>query len=146
MHQDVLEIPHGISVHFQCLHDHPPNNEYVVLQLHRQAQGTSLLWCLIFPHLPDCVCRATHYLKLHVHRQSLRHAFALRWWWLSLSQSVLLFLLQAPDDQPEPAFLAELHWFHVVWYRLLFLIYLGLAFTLWIKDMFITRRPSVFDL
>ena len=27
-----------------------------------------------------------------------------------------------------------------------FLIYLGLAFTLWIKDMFITRRPSVFDL
>ena len=24
-----------------------------------------------------------------------------------------------------------------------FLIYLGLAFTLWIKDMFITRRPSV---
>jgi phage shock protein PspC (stress-responsive transcriptional regulator) len=27
-----------------------------------------------------------------------------------------------------------------------FLIYLGLAFTLWIKDMFITRRPNVFDL
>ncbi|MCJ8498794.1 PspC family transcriptional regulator [Chryseobacterium salipaludis] len=27
-----------------------------------------------------------------------------------------------------------------------FLIYLGLAFTLWIKDMFITRRPGVFDL
>ena len=27
-----------------------------------------------------------------------------------------------------------------------FLIYLGLAFTLWIKDMFVTRRPSVFDL
>ena len=27
-----------------------------------------------------------------------------------------------------------------------FLIYLGLAFMLWIKDMFITRRPSVFDL
>lgn len=27
-----------------------------------------------------------------------------------------------------------------------FLIYLGLAFTLWIKDIFITRRPSVFDL
>lgn len=27
-----------------------------------------------------------------------------------------------------------------------FLIYLGLAFILWIKDIFITRRPSVFDL
>jgi phage shock protein PspC (stress-responsive transcriptional regulator) len=27
-----------------------------------------------------------------------------------------------------------------------FLIYLGLAFTLWIKDIFITRRPNVFDL
>lgn len=27
-----------------------------------------------------------------------------------------------------------------------FLIYLGLAFTLWIKDMFIIRRPNVFDL
>lgn len=27
-----------------------------------------------------------------------------------------------------------------------FLIYLGMAFTLWIKDMFITRRPNVFDL
>ncbi|MEC5157657.1 PspC family transcriptional regulator [Chryseobacterium sp. MP_3.2] len=27
-----------------------------------------------------------------------------------------------------------------------FIIYLTLAFTLWIKDMFITRRPSVFDL
>ena len=27
-----------------------------------------------------------------------------------------------------------------------FLIYLGLAFSLWIKDMFIIRRPSVFDL
>ena len=27
-----------------------------------------------------------------------------------------------------------------------FLIYLGLAFTLCIKDMFITRRPNVFDL
>lgn len=27
-----------------------------------------------------------------------------------------------------------------------FLIYLGLAFTLWIKDMFIIRRPGVFDL
>ncbi|SEF92592.1 phage shock protein C (PspC) family protein [Halpernia humi] len=27
-----------------------------------------------------------------------------------------------------------------------FLIYLGLAFMLWIKDMFILRRPNVFDL
>ncbi len=27
-----------------------------------------------------------------------------------------------------------------------FLFYLGLAFTLWIKDMFILRRPNVFDL
>jgi len=27
-----------------------------------------------------------------------------------------------------------------------FLIYLGMAFSLWIKDMFIIRRPSVFDL
>ena len=27
-----------------------------------------------------------------------------------------------------------------------FLVYLGLAFSLWIKDMFILRRPSVFDL
>lgn len=27
-----------------------------------------------------------------------------------------------------------------------FLIYLGLAFTLWVKDIFITRRPNVFDL
>ena len=27
-----------------------------------------------------------------------------------------------------------------------FLIYLFLAFTLWIKDMFILRRPNVFDL
>lgn len=27
-----------------------------------------------------------------------------------------------------------------------FLIYLGLAFLLWVKDIFITRRPSVFDL
>ncbi|CAA7194192.1 MULTISPECIES: PspC family transcriptional regulator [Chryseobacterium] len=27
-----------------------------------------------------------------------------------------------------------------------FLIYLALAFILWIKDMFITRRPNVFDL
>lgn len=27
-----------------------------------------------------------------------------------------------------------------------FLIYLGMAFTLWVKDMFITRRPNVFDL
>jgi len=27
-----------------------------------------------------------------------------------------------------------------------FLIYLGLAFILWIKDIFIVRRPSVFDL
>lgn len=27
-----------------------------------------------------------------------------------------------------------------------FLFYLFLAFTLWIKDMFILRRPSVFDL
>ncbi|MDY3528239.1 PspC family transcriptional regulator [Riemerella anatipestifer] len=27
-----------------------------------------------------------------------------------------------------------------------FLLYLGLAFLLWIKDMFIVRRPSVFDL
>ncbi len=27
-----------------------------------------------------------------------------------------------------------------------FLFYLGLAFTLWVKDIFITRRPSVFDL
>ncbi|MBC7556072.1 MAG: PspC family transcriptional regulator [Chryseobacterium sp.] len=27
-----------------------------------------------------------------------------------------------------------------------FIIYLFLAFTLWIKDMFILRRPNVFDL
>lgn len=27
-----------------------------------------------------------------------------------------------------------------------FLIYLALAFTLWVKDIFITRRPNVFDL
>ncbi|MDY3337627.1 PspC family transcriptional regulator [Riemerella anatipestifer] len=27
-----------------------------------------------------------------------------------------------------------------------FLLYLGLAFLLWIKDIFIVRRPSVFDL
>lgn len=27
-----------------------------------------------------------------------------------------------------------------------FLIYLVLVFTLWVKDIFITRRPSVFDL
>ncbi|QCX52742.1 PspC family transcriptional regulator [Elizabethkingia sp. JS20170427COW] len=27
-----------------------------------------------------------------------------------------------------------------------FLIYVGLAFLLWLKDIFITRRPSVFDL
>lgn len=27
-----------------------------------------------------------------------------------------------------------------------FLIYLGMAFTLWVKDMFFIRRPSVFDL
>jgi len=27
-----------------------------------------------------------------------------------------------------------------------FLIYLGLAFIIWIKDIFIIRRPSVFDL
>ena len=27
-----------------------------------------------------------------------------------------------------------------------FLIYLALAFMLWVKDIFITRRPSVFDL
>lgn len=27
-----------------------------------------------------------------------------------------------------------------------FLFYLGLAFTLWVKDIFITRRPGVFDL
>ncbi|WP_026315455.1 hypothetical protein [Riemerella columbina] len=27
-----------------------------------------------------------------------------------------------------------------------FLLYLGMAFTLWVKDMFIIRRPSVFDL
>ncbi|KQR95611.1 PspC family transcriptional regulator [Chryseobacterium sp. Leaf180] len=27
-----------------------------------------------------------------------------------------------------------------------FLIYLTLAFSLWVKDIFITRRPSVFDL
>ncbi|KIC65144.1 hypothetical protein [Chryseobacterium taiwanense] len=27
-----------------------------------------------------------------------------------------------------------------------FLIYLGLGFTIWIKDIFITRRPNVFDL
>lgn len=27
-----------------------------------------------------------------------------------------------------------------------FLIYLMLAFMLWVKDIFITRRPSVFDL
>lgn len=28
----------------------------------------------------------------------------------------------------------------------MFLIYLMMAFTLWVKDIFITRRPSVFDL
>lgn len=27
-----------------------------------------------------------------------------------------------------------------------FLIYLALAFSLWVKDIFITRRPNVFDL
>ncbi|ADQ82616.1 hypothetical protein [Riemerella anatipestifer] len=27
-----------------------------------------------------------------------------------------------------------------------FLLYLGLAFLLWVKDIFIVRRPSVFDL
>lgn len=27
-----------------------------------------------------------------------------------------------------------------------FLIYLAMAFMLWVKDIFITRRPSVFDL
>ncbi len=27
-----------------------------------------------------------------------------------------------------------------------FLVYLGMAFTLWVKDIFITRRPNVFDL
>ena len=27
-----------------------------------------------------------------------------------------------------------------------FLVYLALAFMLWVKDIFITRRPSVFDL
>lgn len=27
-----------------------------------------------------------------------------------------------------------------------FLVYLFLAFMLWVKDIFITRRPSVFDL
>ncbi|ACU08734.1 hypothetical protein FIC_02301 [Flavobacteriaceae bacterium 3519-10] len=27
-----------------------------------------------------------------------------------------------------------------------FLFYLALAFMLWVKDIFITRRPSVFDL
>ncbi|WKS96152.1 PspC family transcriptional regulator [Riemerella columbina] len=27
-----------------------------------------------------------------------------------------------------------------------FLLYLGMAFMLWIKDIFIIRRPSVFDL
>ncbi|MDY3548067.1 PspC family transcriptional regulator [Riemerella anatipestifer] len=27
-----------------------------------------------------------------------------------------------------------------------FLLYLGLAFLLWLKDIFIVRRPSVFDL
>lgn len=27
-----------------------------------------------------------------------------------------------------------------------FLIYLVLSFSLWVKDIFITRRPSVFDL
>lgn len=27
-----------------------------------------------------------------------------------------------------------------------FLIYLGLAFMLWVKDIFFIRRPSVFDL
>ncbi|MDY3318014.1 PspC family transcriptional regulator [Riemerella anatipestifer] len=27
-----------------------------------------------------------------------------------------------------------------------FLLYLGFAFLLWIKDIFIVRRPSVFDL
>ena len=27
-----------------------------------------------------------------------------------------------------------------------FLFYLGLAFILWVKDIFITRRPNVFDL
>lgn len=29
---------------------------------------------------------------------------------------------------------------------LFFLIYLAMAFMLWLKDIFITRRPSVFDL
>lgn len=27
-----------------------------------------------------------------------------------------------------------------------FLVYLAIAFSLWVKDIFITRRPSVFDL
>lgn len=27
-----------------------------------------------------------------------------------------------------------------------FLFYLGLSFTLWVKDIFVTRRPNVFDL
>ena len=27
-----------------------------------------------------------------------------------------------------------------------FLVYLVMAFTLWVKDIFITRRPNVFDL
>ena len=27
-----------------------------------------------------------------------------------------------------------------------FLIYLGMAFLLWVKDIFIVRRPNVFDL
>ncbi len=27
-----------------------------------------------------------------------------------------------------------------------FLVYLVLAFSLWVKDIFVTRRPSVFDL
>ena len=27
-----------------------------------------------------------------------------------------------------------------------FVIYLTMAFTLWVKDIFITRRPNVFDL
>jgi hypothetical protein len=30
--------------------------------------------------------------------------------------------------------------------QVFFLIYLGMAFTLWVKDMFVTRRPNVFDL
>ena len=27
-----------------------------------------------------------------------------------------------------------------------FLVYLMMAFTLWVKDIFVTRRPNVFDL